>query len=85
MKKEIKIAGIDINMGSKIVSIALDIKIIEEGTTLVESRHRCTFAPGQIEDVKKYIGKKTGSEITMLKSLWTKEAIEEHKKLQEGE
>jgi hypothetical protein len=65
----------DINPNNKTVSIAIETVIKKDGIQIAKSRERRAFVPGQIEDVKKYIGQTQSPEISYLDSLWTDSVI----------
>ena len=69
----------NINTENKTISIAKYDIIKKDGIEISRSKpHRCAFVPGQIENIKEYIGQNDGPVINMLNALWTQEIIKEY-------
>ncbi len=67
----------DINPANKTVSITIVTVVKKDGTEIARSNPLTrAFAPGDIEDVKSYIGVTESPEITYLESVWTQEVID---------
>jgi len=76
LNKEVLIGSLEVNLLNKTVSIALNTIIKENGIEISQSRHRCAFGPGDIEQVKEYIGSTEGPEIDYLNAIWTQDVID---------
>lgn len=74
-----KIIISDVNPETKTISIALDTIVKKDGKIVSKSRNRRAFVPGDIEEVKKYLGVSSSPEVTYLESLWTKAVIDAYK------
>lgn len=67
----------DINPITKTVSITIYTVVKKDGVEIARSQPNTrAFAPGDIEQVKAYIGVSESPEITYLESIWTQEAID---------
>lgn len=67
----------DISPTTKTVSISLIIVFKNDGVEVGRNPpHTRAFVPGQIEDVKEYIGVTDSPEITYLNSIWTQAVID---------
>lgn len=66
----------DINPNNKTVSVAIVTAILKDGVEISRSEHRRAFGPGQIEDVKDYIGVNSSPEIDYLNAIWTQDVID---------
>lgn len=75
----------DIDALYKTVSICKRTQIIKDGSVISESRDRRAFVPGQIEDVKTYLGVTDSPEINYLNDVWTSEVIENYQSLQQSQ
>jgi hypothetical protein len=71
----------DIDPNAKTVSIAKITVILKDGIEVSRSEHRCAFAPGQIEDVMKYVGTKSSPEMDYLNAIWTPSVIAAYNEL----
>lgn len=59
------------------ISIQIDWVYIDNGVeTMRQPKDVRGFVPGQIEQVKAYIGMEESPEITYLESIWTQEVID---------
>lgn len=74
---EYKIDNIDI--ANKTISIAKDVVIKKDGSEIARNRHRCSFAPGDIEAVKVYLGVSESPEINYLNAIWTEQVISDYR------
>lgn len=70
----------EINGETKTISIIKFIIVKDDGIEIARSSNTCGFVPGQIEDVKKYIGQENCPEIAYLQSIWTQDAIDAYNK-----
>ena len=66
----------DINPQTKTISITLVTIVKRNGIEIARSSNTRAFQPGDIEEVKSYIGVTDSPEITYLKSMWTQEVID---------
>jgi len=66
----------DINPNTKSVSIAIDTVVLRDGVEIARERLRRAFVPGEIEDVKEFVGVESSPEIEYLEAIWTTEVIE---------
>jgi len=66
----------DINPNTKSVSIAIDTVVLRNGIEIARERLRRAFVPGEIEDVKEFVGVESSPEIEYLEAIWTTEVIE---------
>lgn len=78
LTKETTLSRLEINQDNKTISIRLDTVIKENNVELSRSCHRCAFVPGQIEDVKNYLGVEDSPEIQYLNSIWTPQVIADY-------
>lgn len=74
--KEQIISKIEVDGENKTVSIRKDEIIKENDIELARNHHRRAFVPGELEEVKEYMGVEEGPEIAYLESLWTEEVIQ---------
>lgn len=84
LTKEIIVSRFEIQQEFKTVSIRLDTVIKEDSKELSRSCHRQSFVPGQIEEVKAFLGVIEGPEVDYLNALWTEEVIANYKVLLEA-
>lgn len=68
----------DLNPNTKTVSIAIDSIIKKDGEVIARNRSRRAFVPGQIEQVKDFIGLQESPEIIYLESIWTQDVIDNY-------
>lgn len=73
----------DINPNLKTVSVAIDTVIYRDDVEISRERNRRAFVPGQLDDVKDFIGINESPEITYLDAIWTQEVIAEYNAQQE--
>lgn len=66
----------DINPETKTVSITRVTIVKKDGIEIARSSNTRAFMPGDIEEVKIYLGVQESPEITYLESIWTQEAID---------
>lgn len=66
----------DVNPETKTISVTILLIVKRDGVEIARSSNTRAFAPGQIEDVKTYIGVTDSPEITYLESIWTQEVID---------
>lgn len=78
LTKETQLSRFEINQENKTISIRLDTVIKENDVELSRSCHRTAFVPGQIEDVKAYLGVEDSAEIQYLNSIWTAQVIADY-------
>ena len=78
LKKETKLVKFDVNVEHKTVSIALDTVILENGEEISRKRHRCSFAPGDLDKVKEYLGVDKSPELDLLKKMWPAKVVKEY-------
>lgn len=73
----------DINPNTKTISISLFTIFKNDGVEVGRNPPQTrAFVPGQIEDVKTYIGVTDSPEITYLESIWTQDVIDAWKETQ---
>lgn len=73
----------DLDPNLKTVSVAIDTIIYRDGVEISRERNRRAFVPGQLDDVKAFIGVNESHEITYLEAIWTQEVIDEYNAQQE--
>lgn len=67
----------NINVTTKTISIAKDTVVLRDGVEITRDRNRCAFFPGQIAEVKAYMGvDDSAPEIVYLNAIWTQEVID---------
>lgn len=66
----------DMNPQTKTISVTLVTIVKRDGIEIARSSNTRAFQPGDIEEVKSYIGVTESPEITYLESIWTQEAID---------
>ena len=76
LTKETLCAFHDINPSTKTVSISLISVFKDNGVEIGRNPlHTRAFHPGEIEEVKAYIGVSESPEITYLQTIWTQDVI----------
>lgn len=80
LKKEERISKIEIDMENRCISIARDEVVLENDEVISRKRHRQAFAPGDIDEVKKFIKNDEAEEVELIRSLWPKKVINAYKK-----
>lgn len=75
LQQQIQYTIDNINLTTKTISIAKDTKILDGSVEIASNRERKSFVPGQIEDVKSYLGESSGPEIDYLNAVWTTDVI----------
>lgn len=66
----------NINTETKTISVTIMLIVRRDGVEIARSNNACAFYPGQIEEVKAYIGVTDSPEITYLQSIWTQDVID---------
>lgn len=71
-----------VNLTWKTISILrVTINLDDEGNETGRNNHRCGFAPGQIEEVKQFLGVESSPEIDYLNAVWTAEVINAYQQM----
>lgn len=66
----------NLNLDLKTLSISRYDVIMEDGVEISASNpHTQGFSPGEIEDIKSFIGVTDSPEITYLESIWTPDVV----------
>lgn len=73
----------DIDPNTKTISVAIDSVLRRDGVIVARSRDRRAFTPGQIQDVRAYIGVDESPEIDYLNAIWTQEVIDAYNATQQ--
>lgn len=81
LTEQVQIILDSINTTTKTISIAKDTVVFRDGVEISRERHRTAFVPGQIEEVKTYIGETSSPEIDYLNAIWTEQAIADYQTL----
>lgn len=68
-----------INPNTKTISIMKESIIEEDGVEISRTNHRCAFAPGDIEEVKKYMVCEKCPELDYLQAIWTDDVVKAYK------
>lgn len=68
----------NINTTNKTISIAKDKVVLKDDVEIARQRHRCAFAPGDIEAVKEYLGIEESAEIDYLNAIWTEQVVADY-------
>ncbi len=68
----------NINIENKTISILRITVITRDSVEVARNKHRAAFVPGEIAQVKEYMGIETGPEIDYLNAIWTQEVIDNY-------
>ena len=69
----------NIDVTNKTISLVKDTVVYRDGIEIARERHRCAYAPGDIEELKVALGTTKSPEIDYLKGVWTPEVISEYR------
>jgi hypothetical protein len=82
LTEQLEIMIDNINASNKTISVAKDTIVLRDGVEISRSRHRCAFAPGDLDAVKAYTGFTDASpEIVYLNAIWTPDVVSEYQAL----
>lgn len=68
----------DINPNLKTVSVIIVTQILNDGIVVAETNDRRAFVPGEIDQLKEYIGANEGPELDYVQAIWTQQIIDEY-------